>query len=115
MTKGTPQHLAKPSEEPIVIGAAAVVPELSDSAQSTTAWQTYLDAEYGFSFRYPPQLILRTVGSSGFAIKRVSLANQLGTRISNLYVTSTSSILQWNAHVNSENTGDCGQIGRAHV
>jgi len=109
MTKGTPQPLPKEPGELSGIGTATVVPELRDSAQSTTTWQTYTDAEYGFSFRYPSQLILRTIGPSGFAVKRVSLANQLGTRISNLYVTTTSSIVQWNAHVNSENRDDCGR------
>jgi hypothetical protein len=109
MTKDTPQRLSKEPGEPIVTGTAAVVPELKDSVQSTTTWRIYTDTEYGFSFRYPPQLTLRTIGPSGFAIKRVSLADQLETRVSNLYVTTTSSILQWNAHVNSENTGDCGR------
>jgi hypothetical protein len=107
--KGTPR-LSKEPKEPTVTHMTPVVPgKLRDSLQSTTTWRTYTDTEYEFSFGYPPQFILRTVGPSGFAVKHVSLADQLGIRISNLYVTTTSSILQWNAHVNSENTGDCGR------
>jgi len=107
--KGTPRLSKKPGE-PTVTDTTAVIPgQLKDSLQSTTTWRTYTDTEYGFSFRYPPQFILRTVGPSGFAVKRVSLADQIGTRISNLYVTTTSSILQWNAHVKSESTGYCGR------
>jgi len=85
-----------------------------DSAASNmvdaSAWKAYTDVDYHFTFRYPQQLVKRTTGPVAYAIKRISLSDEVQTRIINFYVTTTSSISRWNEHVASEDAHNCARV-----
>src|SRR5260370_25256729 len=82
----------------------------ASSTVDTSTWKTYTDADYHFTFRYPQQLFIRITGPVVYAIKRISLSDELATRSINFYVTTTSSIKRWNEYVASEDTHNCGRV-----